>query len=215
MPPPGNGAPTWKACVNLMKVMMSAGILAQPSVAHKLGLGYWFCAWSLSMGVSGYTMWLVSKSYVLSDALPGGRARTLSELTLKITRWRKLAALVEAAVCLLQFAFAGGYVVVVLGLVKDDLLPSLGRWAVALALVPASACAAGVVDLEPLTYVSAFGIAVTLVGVVGVSTAYGLSHRHEFQVWGHRSFTPDCGWADAVRHVGSILYGVCSRAGHG
>ena len=53
MPPPGNGASTWKACVNLMKVMMSAGILAQPSVAHKLGLGYWFCAWSLSMGVSG------------------------------------------------------------------------------------------------------------------------------------------------------------------
>ncbi|KAH8075467.1 hypothetical protein JL721_1474 [Aureococcus anophagefferens] len=174
-------APTWRAGANLGKAMAGAGILAQPSVAHALGLGWWFVAWTAAMGISGYTMYLVSRSKISADEIAGPAPHTLSELTNKITknaRW--CARAVEALVCVLQMSFGVGYVVVMLSLVCRALVPSLARWTACLALAP----------------LAGGGYALT-------------SDAFEVHLWGSAGpGTPSCSWGVLIRHVGSILYSV-------
>ncbi|KAH8082087.1 hypothetical protein JL720_8613 [Aureococcus anophagefferens] len=203
-------APTWRAGANLGKAMAGAGILAQPSVAHALGLGWWFVAWTAAMGISGYTMYLVSRSKISADEIAGPAPHTLSELTNKITKNARCARAVEALVCVLQMSFGVGYVVVMLSLVCRALVPSLARWAACLALAPLAGCLALIPDLNRLTLVSVFGLFVTVVGVVGLSGGYALtSDAFEVHLWGSAGpGTPSCSWGVLIRHVGSILYSV-------
>ena len=203
-------APTWRAGANLGKAMAGAGILAQPSVAHALGLGWWFVAWTAAMGISGYTMYLVSRSKISADEIAGPAPHTLSDLTLKITKNARCARAVEALVCVLQMSFGVGYVVVMLSLVCRALVPSLARWAACLALAPLAGCLALIPDLNRLTLVSVFGLFVTIVGVVGLSGGYALtSDDFEVRFWGAAGpGTPSCSWGVLIRHVGSILYSV-------
>ncbi|KAH8063091.1 hypothetical protein JL722_2250 [Aureococcus anophagefferens] len=190
--------------------MAGAGILAQPSVAHALGLGWWFVAWTAAMGISGYTMYLVSRSKISADEIAGPAPHTLSELTNKITKNARCARAVEALVCVLQMSFGVGYVVVMLSLVCRALVPSLARWAACLALAPLAGCLALIPDLNRLTLVSVFGLFVTVVGVVGLSGGYALtSDAFEVHLWGSAGpGTPSCSWGVLIRHVGSILYSV-------
>ena len=189
-------APTWRAGANLGKAMAGAGILAQPSVAHALGLGWWFVAWTAAMGISGYTMYLVSRSKISADEIAGPAPHTLSDLTLKITKNARCARAVEALVCVLQMSFGVGYVVVMLSLVCRALVPSLARWAACLALAPLAGCLALIPDLDRLTPVSVFGLFVTIFGVVGLSGGYALtSDDFEVRFWGAAGpGTPSCSW---------------------
>ena len=198
-------APTWRAGANLGKAMAGAGILAQPSVAHALGLGWWFVAWTAAMGISGYTMYLVSRSKISADEIAGPAPHTLSDLTLKITKNARCARAVEALVCVLQMSFGVGYVVVMLSLVCRALVPSLARWAACLALAPLAGCLALIPDLNRLTLVSVLGLLVTVVGVVGLSGGYALtSDAFEVHLWGSAGpGTPSCSWGVLIRHVGS------------
>ena len=158
-----------------MKAMAGAGILALPSTATAMGLGWGALGWCFCLPVSGYTMLLVAKSKTAADGLPGDVAHTLSELTLKITGGQRAARLVECLVCILQMAFAVGYVVVILSL-SEELLPScVRRWMVVVVLLPATVSMALIKDLKDLTWVSLFGIAV----LVGVDPRVIVSRLHQ------------------------------------
>lgn len=174
------------AVINMLKLMLGAGVLAMASAFSKAGFWAAIILYPILGVLCWFTMLLLldAKNAAIgqitvasADDSAAERKRRLEGVKTyrgvgeyafgAVGRWMVLVAVV-----LLQLCFCSGYIIIVCN-TFGEYVPAIPRWVVAICIVfPVASVLAMIRWIRNLTIVSAFGTTVYGLGVIGVTLGY-------------------------------------------